>query len=115
MTLSPNIFEDPLDKSSHLVYNVRCIDITGDGNGHWEGIRVETRTKTMHINLRGDQVDDYLYARQATSITNDNDLVRFLFRRFRLQGERALGIDELDSQPLLESSNADAPRLVGGR
>ena len=47
--------------------------------------------KQIHINLWTDeQVADYEYARETTGITNDNDLVRFLFRRFRLQGERVL-------------------------
>ena len=38
--------------------------------------------KTMHINLYGQQVEDYETARRETGIQNDNDLVRFLFRRF---------------------------------
>ena len=37
--------------------------------------------KTMHINLYDDQVDDYQLVREQTGITNDNDLVRFLFRQ----------------------------------
>jgi hypothetical protein len=41
----------------------------------------------MHINLwTPEQVEDYQYARDITGITNDNDLVRFLFRRFHLHG-----------------------------
>jgi hypothetical protein len=41
----------------------------------------EKRKKTMHINLTGDQVDDYELCRTYTGIMNDNDLVRFLFRQ----------------------------------
>jgi len=48
------------------------------------------KVKAMHINLHGDQITDYQYAREMTGITNDNDLVRFLFRRFKLQGERLM-------------------------
>jgi len=36
--------------------------------------------KVMHINLHDDQVDDYLVVREATGITNDNDLIRHLLR-----------------------------------
>jgi len=36
--------------------------------------------KTMHINLYDDQIDDYQVVREATGITNDNDLVRHLLR-----------------------------------
>ena len=49
-----------------------------------------TATKQLHIRLEGAQIDDYQYARSVTGIQSDADLVRFLFRRFRLQGERAL-------------------------
>ena len=44
-----------------------------------------TEHKVMHINLYDDQVKDYKTVRHATGITNDNDLVRFLFRRMALQ------------------------------
>ena len=40
----------------------------------------KTRKKTMHINLHGDQVDDYEICRAYTGITNDNDLIRHLLR-----------------------------------
>ena len=40
----------------------------------------KARKKTMHINLHGDQVDDYEICRAYTGITNDNDLVRHLLR-----------------------------------
>jgi len=37
--------------------------------------------KSMHINLIGDdQLDDYDVVCWATGITNDNDIVRYLFR-----------------------------------
>lgn len=38
-------------------------------------------TKAMHINLTGNQIDDYEVVKQHLGITNDNDLVRFLFRQ----------------------------------
>jgi len=36
--------------------------------------------KQIHIHLRDDQIRDYETVREATGITNDNDLVRHLFR-----------------------------------
>lgn len=36
--------------------------------------------KQIHIHLRDDQIADYETVREATGITNDNDLVRHLFR-----------------------------------
>ena len=40
-----------------------------------------SKRKTMHINLYDDQIRDYEVVRRDTAITNDNDLVRHLFRR----------------------------------
>ena len=37
--------------------------------------------KQIHINLCGEQIADYQLVRQETGITNDSDLVRFLFRQ----------------------------------
>ena len=45
----------------------------------------EQRKKAMHINLYGEQVDDYEACCRYTGITNDNDLVRFLFRQMARQ------------------------------
>jgi len=41
----------------------------------------EERRRQLHINLFGEQVDDYELVRQWTGITNDNDLVRHLLRQ----------------------------------
>jgi hypothetical protein len=35
----------------------------------------------MHINLTGNQIEDYKVVRNYLGITNDNDLVRFLLRQ----------------------------------
>jgi len=40
----------------------------------------DERRKQIHINLVGDQIDDYEIVQAVTGITNDNDLVRHLFR-----------------------------------
>jgi len=37
--------------------------------------------KQIHLYLRGDQVDDYEVVKQSTGISNDSDLVRYLFRQ----------------------------------
>lgn len=57
--------------------------------------------KTMHINLYDDQVDDYQVVRDATGITNDNDLIRHLLR------EKARSI-RADAR-LLERKVVDTP------
>jgi len=62
------------------------------------------QVKAMHINLHGEQITDYQFARDTTGITNDNDLVRFLFRRFRLQGERQM--TDTPTPYVVESANA---------
>jgi len=60
--------------------------------------------KTMHINLNGDQIEDYEIVRAYTGITNDNDLIRHLLR------EKATGIRGtfplLDTQALPETAHA---------
>lgn len=47
----------------------------------------EKRKKAMHINLTGDQIDDYELCRTYTGITNDNDLIRFLLRQTARQAK----------------------------
>jgi len=44
--------------------------------------------KAIHLNLHGEQLDDYTFARQETGIMNDNDLLRHLLRQFRLEKQR---------------------------
>ena len=39
----------------------------------------EVKKKAMHINLYGTQVDQYEQVKAFFGISNDNDLVRFLF------------------------------------
>jgi len=51
------------------------------------------RRKTMHINLYGDHVEDYDMVRMATGITNDNDLVRYLFRQYANDIRKYIGAD----------------------
>jgi len=45
--------------------------------------------KAIHLNLHGEQLRDYQFARQETGITNDNDLLRHLLRQFRLEKQRS--------------------------
>ena len=41
---------------------------------------VDERRKQIHVNLIDDQVADYEVVQAVTGITNDNDLIRHLFR-----------------------------------
>ena len=41
--------------------------------------------KQIHLNLMGDQLIDYEFARRVTGIMNDNDLLRHLLRQFRIE------------------------------
>lgn len=49
------------------------------------------KRKAMHINLSGAQVADYKLVKEYTGITNDNDLVRYLFRQRANEIRRGTG------------------------
>jgi len=64
------------------------------------------KKKVMHINLHGTQVDDYELMRFETGITNDNDLVRHLFRKAANEARQArqrLGLEPTPLQPVMEA------------
>lgn len=73
---------------------------------------MDERIKAMHINLRGDQVTDYEVVREYLGITNDNDLVRYLFRQ-KAHEVRALEARLSETAAMQELRGALASEVSG--